>query len=370
MRFIIKEITIPGLASVVKEQYFNFKAPEEIKNKSLSGLNRRKRQEIKAIYENFESFINFGYVKLEALEGISINNNPHMEEKFIELFDGEDEQTIIETYGSSLEHWQVGFRSVSAVTNLSKLIKQALDNMYEFDETYTKQPNEYGFEKRINSSQAVANMLSWFIGKQSVEDMVKTLQEKMEKYPWLAQLVNDDPDLRDSNGELVGLGKLITTDKNGMIHGENEQFRSKFFNNMYLYFQKYGIVKSDGTIAIVNDKSDIKGIIDEILTIAKTNNSFIENGVPVKRESDNIVDTIVNTIDKIGKALQIKGETVIDDSLVRQIKELFNALGINQFNEEQIKAVLTVAPKHLIQIRNSISPQSGIAYQFLSYNTI
>jgi len=133
----------------------------------------------------------------------------------VELFDGEEESVIQELYGSSLEHWQVGFRSVSATMSLSQMIKEALNKFYEFDENNDIIYDEWGFEKRINATQAVSTMLSWFIGTESAEDMENKLREKASEHPWLLQLINNDPDLLDSNGREIGIGLLVTTDKNG-----------------------------------------------------------------------------------------------------------------------------------------------------------
>jgi len=113
--------------------------------------------------------------------------------------------------------------------------------MKVLDEDNDVVANAWGIAERLDAGVITGKILSWVKECSTAEEMVKVLQQKVTDpnntdERWLLQLINDDPELTNSDGELVGIGRLITEDLQGNRHSDNENFRSQFFTTMRKYF--------------------------------------------------------------------------------------------------------------------------------------
>ena len=246
---------------VIKERIFNFKLNPALKK------NRTLMKKATLIKDNFDAFIRMGYDNLIEREHVAptgvINGIKSDTDSIIQNEDGDDltEEEIQEIFGSSVEAWQTGFRQMSTFTNLTKLIRERLDRLYELDEEGNKVVNEWGIEKNIDSHEAVTKILKWTQGATDIFDMINKLKERQNSNPWVSQLI----DLLNDDTE--------------------EQFRSQFYSNFKKYFQPYHVVykkkDKDGfettVIKLVNEDSFVKNTLDTISSLDNAGELTIYN---------------------------------------------------------------------------------------------
>ena len=329
---IIQTITLDNLEDAIKRMYFTI--DDEY------GLDEDFIEETEVIHDNWKAFLEYGRVTLAELEQLPIDGNGQVVNQMeLVLFGEEDEQTIQSRYGSSLEQWQVGFRSVSTFMSMGQLIKQALGTMKVLDEDNDVVANAWGIAERLDAGVITGKILSWVKECSTAEEMVKVLQQKVADpnnadERWLLQLVNDDPELTNSDGELVGIGRLITEDLQGNRHSDNENFRSQFFTTMRKYFQKYGIVFQKGkttNIKMLNESEGIDPLLDEILAKIRTGNiPLFENGKLTE-------DTILNLSKLIG---EVDASTNVQNKVAQKVLDILETVGIDHFDIEHAKLML------------------------------
>lgn len=236
---------------LIKEGIFNAAFNRDLAKEKMTRMTAQKMQ---TIHDNFDAFIRLGYDSLIGLEQVSFVDGYRTEEGMYnfedsssEIFSQEDDQIVQEVYGSSAEHWQIGFRQVSAVNSLSQQIKRKLGTLYVLDENGVATRNEYGMPETLNPTEATTKILSWTQGVNNIDEMISKLQVHLKTEPWLNQLVGTyHVDGKAENGQTQGI--LLDVE-------HNDQFRSQFYSNFKKYFQMYSITFRD-----TNGKTKIKGL--------------------------------------------------------------------------------------------------------------
>ena len=235
---------------VIREQIFN----ADINERLQEDFDLADKAQV--IYDNFDAFIRLGYQELINLENISVETEDALKETDKKKDeDGEDltDEEVVALFGSTVEHWQVGFRQVSTFTSLSKLIRQELNRIYVLDKDGNRVTDEYGIEQNIDAHEAVSKILKWTQGATSIEDMLNKLDAKIPQEPWVQQLT----DILRADG--------------------NEQLRSQFFSNFKKYFQKYNIIYKEktktGTVTRVKTINRDPFVISTLDMISSLDNS-------------------------------------------------------------------------------------------------
>lgn len=214
---ILNTIGLGRILNHIKEQFFDNHSGDLI-------------DACKEISNNWNAFVELGFLELMQLEKIALNQQEVFQESNIalDIFDTADEQEIQEIFGSSVETWQVGFRQMSVFSGLSQMIKQRLHSLIQskLDEDGDLVPvlNELGMFEAVDATMATASILKWTRYSTSLDQMIEKLKQHQNEALWLKPLIQD----------------LEETD--------DEQFKASFFTNFCKYFQSYVInfVDKDG----------------------------------------------------------------------------------------------------------------------------
>lgn len=255
---------------VIREEVFN----ADINERLQEDFDLAEKAQV--IYDNFDAFIKLGYQALIDLENISIDTekavNTGTDQKKGE--NGEDltDEEVVALFGSTVEHWQVGFRQVSTFASLSNLIRKHLNRLYVLDKNGEKVLDEYGIERNIDSHEAVSKILKWTQGARNLEDMIIKLEGKIAQEPWVKQLTD-------------------------VLRGDgNEQFKSQFYSNFKKYFQKYNIIykekqKDGSTVTKVKTINRDPFVINTMDMITSLDNSKHIGSFNLWNPRTNSIDT-------------------------------------------------------------------------------
>ena len=175
-----------------------------------------------------------------------------------ETVDSDTAQEIMEKVGSAAEHWQVGFRQVSAISSLSAMVRRTLSSFIDLDANGNAIKEEFG-PKLLDTHTAILDMLHWVSGAKDSDDMIERLEQHLSTSPWLAQLV----------GEYHEDGDPTKPAKKGiLVDPENGQLKSMFFTNFSKYFQPYIVMykndAGDTMIREVNTKQFAESAINDL----------------------------------------------------------------------------------------------------------
>ena len=255
---------------VIREEVFN----ADINERLQEDFDLAEKAQV--IYDNFDAFIRLGYQALIDLENISIDTEKAVDtgtdQKKGE--NGEDltDEEVVALFGSTVEHWQVGFRQVSTFASLSNLIRKHLNRLYVLDKNGEKVLDEYGIERNIDSHEAISKILKWTQGARNLEDMITKLEGKIAQEPWVKQLTD-------------------------VLRGDgNEQFKSQFYSNFKKYFQKYNIIykekqKDGSTVTKVKTINRDPFVINTMDMITSLDNSKHIGSFNLWNPRTNSIDT-------------------------------------------------------------------------------
>lgn len=344
---IIKEIGLSKLLFKVRERVFD----SELKGPEFS---RKTKRKLDIIFNNWNAFIELGYDTLIGLEEIALDNRGSQQEdiknELNDVFDNESEDVIQEIFGSSVEHWQVGFRQVSAFNSLSQMIKRTMDSLYELDENGNQIINEFGIAKHLNAQEAVSKILYYTQGATSLDEkddngtlkqgsMLAMLKSRVGEEPWIQQII----DLLE--------GK--TDDEGNVISQANEQFKSQFYSNFRKYFQRYAIISKDNKdnirVQIINEHQYADTLVKECQA---KETSFATGSFKLRTKEGKInqdtlakLKTTYNTISKIQESLKKAGkigELVDLNEYHAVIKEVLDLLDIATPADESLYRIFGV----------------------------
>lgn len=331
---IIRELGLTSLFDIVKERIFD-------SEKAASSLSRKTKKKMNIVHDNWKAFIKLGYDSLIGLEEIALNGDDKIKNELNDVADeegSEDQDIVEELFGSSPEHWQVGFRQVSTFSSLSTMIKRVLYGMYQLAEDGDIVYSEFGLENRINPQEAVSKILHFTQGALSLDakdeneklyphSMLAMLKEHLNEEPWLQQII-ELLEGKYENGELV--------------KPADEQFKSQFYTNFQKYFQTYAVTVKDGkgnvNIKIINENAQADNIYNEVkakenafalgyFKMKNKDGSLNKENVKALREATKKLDDIL--AEASGKGRKKMSDRGIDlDEYHAVIKEIADLLDI------------------------------------------
>lgn len=331
---IIRELGLNSLFDIVKERVFD-------SEKAGSSISRKTKKKMNVVHDNWKAFIKLGYDSLIGLEEIALNGDDKIKNELNDVADeegSEDQDIVEELFGSSPEHWQVGFRQVSTFNSLSTMIKRVLYGMYQLAEDGDIVYSEFGLENRINPQEAVSKILHFTQGALSLDakdeneklyshSMLAMLKEHLNEEPWLQQII----ELLEGKYEN---GKLVKP--------ADEQFKSQFYTNFQKYFQTYAVTVKDGkgnvNIKIINENAQADNIYNEVkakenafalgyFKMKNKDGSLNKENVKALREAAKKLDDIL--AEASGKGRKKMSDRGIDlDEYHAVIKEIADLLDI------------------------------------------
>ena len=301
---------------------------------------------IDLITKNWDAFIDLGYDTLINLEEIALDNSnstASLKSDIDDLFEDNDESVIQELFGSSIEHWQVGFRQVSAINSMSKQLKIVLDSFYQVDENGDIITDDLGIGigKHLNVQEAAAKILYYTQGARSIEDMIKLLKDQLDTEPWLYQLMPYIEDQYDREGNLISKA--------------DETFRSQFYSNFKKYFQKYAITFKKGNkiqTKIINESSytdslmDISKALENSATLGKFNlktkeNKLNEEALEELKKLSNTIDNFASTASNVRGAIDDNTNFNLD-KFHDTLHQIYNLLNIDTPNNETFYKIFSI----------------------------
>ena len=308
---------------VIREEVFN----ADINERLQEDFDLAEKAQV--IYDNFDAFIRLGYQALIDLENISIDTEKAVDtgtdQKKGE--NGEDltDEEVVALFGSTVEHWQVGFRQVSTFASLSNLIRKHLNRLYVLDKNGEKVLDEYGIERNIDSHEAVSKILKWTQGARNLEDMIIKLEGKIAQEPWVKQLTD-------------------------VLRGDgNEQFKSQFYSNFKKYFQKYNIIykekqKDGSTVTKVKTINRDPFVINTMDMITSLDNSKHIGSFNLWNPRTNSIDTnalanVKQGAEALTKLIEVRKSgnpitTQSNGSEIAEVEAALNALNIPMPSKE------------------------------------
>ena len=323
-----------GREAVFNTNYLSGDAPLDLYDK------------IDLIIENWDAFIDLGYDTLINLEEIALDNSnstASLKSDIDNLFEDNDESVIQELFGSSIEHWQVGFRQVSAINSMSKQLKIVLDSFYQVDENGDIITDDLGIGigKHLNVQEAAAKILYYTQGARSIEDMIKLLKDQLDTEPWLYQLMPYIEDQYDREGNLISKA--------------DETFRSQFYSNFKKYFQKYAITFKKGNkiqTKIINESSytdslmDISKALENSATLGKFNlktkeNKLNEEALEELKKLSNTIDNFASTASNVRGAIDDNTNFNLD-KFHDTLHQIYNLLNIDTPNNETFYKIFSI----------------------------
>ena len=219
---IVRAIGPSNIIAMCKEKF----SPSEGKYSKRS-TNRKAR----LIVDNWEALMRlasdvFANVENFAIVGTEVREEINADADNFNESNNQDD--IEETEGGTQEHWQVETRTLDVLSSMSQLVRQALTKCYiletsidnEGNTTYNKVKSEFGINERVNARDATNSILRWTQGSLTLEDMVSKLQAKVDKNPWITQIIE----------------RLTDTS------GNETDFQSQFFGVFCKHFQPYTVV--------------------------------------------------------------------------------------------------------------------------------
>ena len=226
---LIKALGIQHFIDLVKQDF--------VRNKRTAIAENRVK--ITEVVKNWDYFINRIKSTISKMEGI------HLE------IDAEGERTVVvdevltdqyEEDGSNVQDqvedgqlsWQVENNTIDPITSITQLVKLQLRGLFQLKDNgrrdeegntlYDHIRTKWGTDAKVGYDKAAKCLLKWLNEKQTLKEMVKVLQEKSKRNPWVTQLL---PKLMDTTGK-------YTTEQ------------SQFFSTFYRPFMKFTNVGTKG----------------------------------------------------------------------------------------------------------------------------
>ena len=358
---IINKVGLKNLLLKVRERVFDSENADA--SVALETLDK-----MDIVFNNWEAFVELGYDTLIGLEEIALDGKENIKNDLNNTVEEDDESIIQEMFGSSLEHWQVGFRQVSAFSSLSKLIKRTMDSLYELDQDGNQIIDEYGIAKHLDAQAAVSKILYFTQGAQSLDDkdangdlrsnsMLYMLKQNANAEPWLEQVI-----------ELIE-GKF--DEQGNLVKAADEQFKAQFYSNFKKYFQKYCITFKDKNGKVLIKTINESQYSDTLLKESQAKeNSFATGGFKLKLKDGSInqenlekLKDLVSDIARFAEKAEAKGkiaDLINLDNYHKTLKNLFDLLDIDTpadeslFNLFGVKKNLKELNKHLSYLVDAI----------------
>ena len=323
---VVKYLTPSKFVNKVRDILFN-------NNSELSDVEATLKASL--AYDNFETLLWWGKDRFEENEEFSINisedtvtANDDLNPINDDLDGSTENDEIVEELGNQQEHYQIEQRTRSVLDRMGQVAKQGIRSCLQkqIDPStgeITNVRNWFGSAKRVNLREASQSLDYWLSGAQSMEMMIKMLEDRKADNPWLEQLITK---LKDNTGN-------------------ETTFQAQFFGIFSGKFQPYSVVtkeKKDGVWVynskIVNENPALKSIVDEIKTLQKvglhplfTNNGTNAQSLETLQAIRNDLKEFTNkemsdankvkVVDLLQKALVSLGANIDQVSIYTAIKD-------------------------------------------------
>lgn len=331
------------------------------------------KNKLAVIYNNFEAFKQLAYDTLINLEEVTLDNPKARvtEQLVIENEDGtnennvnaETEQELAEVFGSTVEHWQVGFRQVSAFNSLSQLIKNTVSRFYDLNEDGTMKIDSVGMAKTIDTAEAISKILQWTQKATTLEEMVDMLTSHLSTDPWLRQLVGKGDTAYYANG--TDNSKLV---EGLLVNPEEQQFQSQFFTNFRKYFQSYFVTYLDAKGNVVTKSVNSPSFEVETLENIQSLAQSADYGMLRiwDKDANGLTKDYYRLKEILGTPRQkVKGKPEIAATGLNQIVE---RLDKGEELTQDLKLRVANAIKEIYEILNIESPEASQLVNIFSNN--
>lgn len=219
---LIKALGIQHFIDLVKQDF--------VKNKR--GAVAENRAKITEVVRNWDYFINRIKSTISDTEGIHLEVDTEgdreivVDEALIDQYE-EDGSNVQDQVEDGQLSWQIENNTIDPVTSMTQLVKLQLRELYQLKDNgrrdeegnilYDHIKTKWGTDAKVGHVKAAKCLLKWLNGKQTIAEMVSTLEEKAKRNPWVTQLL---PKLTDTTGK-------YTTEQ------------SQFFSTFYKPFMKF-----------------------------------------------------------------------------------------------------------------------------------
>lgn len=352
---IIREIGIDNIISAAADTLIPYNENDNVRKA------RRKqfiKENLDIIVEQAQDFL----AKNEEITLTSQSTNKNIIStplggQLAESFTVDGEIQIAEVEGSTAEHWQVGFRQVSAVSSLATIIRRNLAGLLTLNNDGSAIQEEFG-PKLLDVHQAVLDMLHWVSGAKNSDEMMDILRKRVSTHPWLQQLV----------GEYHEEGNLNNPVKAGILVGEeNSQLRTKFFTNLSKFFQSYVVMYKDDDnntrLRGINTNAYSEQILSELRALDSAKNT--DHGLTIWDKSGHLSGAFNDLQAIIGYAASRDGrfpatglvaasqQDSVTNETLEKIQKALGILDIQAPTLDELRMVVT-SPSHVAWITQKL----------------
>lgn len=319
---IIKAIPITNVLNYIKEKNFGDFAEEDY-NEYEDADDQYYVKCMNVAYHNFDALIEMGYQRMILLEQKTLSKE-QSDEIINDGVQDDPKVNLEDVSNKDLEHWMVEQASVKA--SLSQEWRRIIAKIKEVDKDGNYVYNKFDFIQYLDENKVINNLLSWFKGCTSVEEMEKVLEQKIKYYPSYQAILD-------------------------MIQNkDNQQLRSKFFQNFRKDFNTYSIVitnyKDDGTeeylVKNINTCTATEYLLDTLgykfaVGFDFTNNLFETNG-NLRIKKDEFIKELNNEIGAVSNLFKT-ADDFKDEEKIKRFENLLKTFGI-EFPETTVQQAL------------------------------
>lgn len=315
-------------------------------------------------------FANDSFVINEEFSVIYTRDIPEVNENLSPLNEDynpdTDADNVLETQGSLQEHWQVEFRTQEVIARMTQLVKMALGRCFELklDEKGNKQhiADDWGIAKRVDMKTAISSILTWTGEDLSLEDMIRTLQNKEKENLWVSQLTE------------------MLTDRSGKY----ADFQSQFYGVFSTSFQPYCIVKKEinesGEVEyhtmMVNERPARKEVLDSIKVAYQLNTMPLFDNGEVRTDTLETLKSIVGDLTTaVGKKFEENDRAQLVDliykaALILGYDAKVDDIAASITSAESLRVVANALQQIALNVENSIGQEGYNPFKFSVKNSI
>lgn len=209
---ILDTVDINDVLDFVRETFYN---PNRRVNE---GLSEQALNELGIMYDNWHAVIESANRHLFKLEDINIDKVTEVDLEHGDF--GVNEMFEMATIEQSIkEHWQQGYRHISARSGLALQVRRVFERLRNVDQNQNDiLHDKYKMQTFIDGGKAINQVFAWTKGATSLELMIEALEKRVKHNPWVQQVID----------------KI-----------QEEPFRSAFFRNFRKDQLVYGIVMQE-----------------------------------------------------------------------------------------------------------------------------
>ena len=325
---LFKQIPVSQVLNYIKEAFFNpalYNEDNENYNTFLS------------CYNNFDALVRLGYSRMILLEKRTLNKEAiDFEDIRQDGIQDDFKADTEEVSNKDLEHWMIEQASVKS--SLSGEWRRIIAKTRKVDKENKQIYDKFGFPEFVDENVAINNLLNWFRECTTLQQMLDVLDQKIKYYPEYAAIRN--------------------------VLNDDEQLKSKFFQNFRKDFQQYSIVivniDDDGvrtaTIKNINLCSATEYMLSNLGYKFAVGFDFIKD---VKNEKAIFNETYKKAI-KDGKEITIT-ERSVNKGRISEIKSILSTFSreAENLNEKNIDEI-TKKFEDILSIFGIVFPENTV----------